>query len=98
MDYLTRIAAAESKLAIANFLGDKKMRGEAIQAIHKAKLEYRIMSKDSKSDGAIYASTKPNWTEEEWREFNRRSRERERELSKAASAGLFLTAADLHDE
>lgn len=56
------------------------------------------MSKDSKSDGAIYASTKPNWTEEEWREFNRRSREMERELSKAASAGLFLTAADLHDE
>ena len=41
MDYLTRIAAAESKLAIANFLGDKKMRGEAIQAINKAKLEYR---------------------------------------------------------
>lgn len=41
MDYLTRIAAAESKLAIANFLGDKKMRGEAIQVIHKAKLEYR---------------------------------------------------------
>lgn len=41
MDYLTRIAAAESKLAIANFLGDEKMRGEAIQAINKAKLEYR---------------------------------------------------------
>lgn len=41
MDYLTSIAAAESKLAIANFLGDKKMRGEAIRAIHKAKLEYR---------------------------------------------------------
>ena len=41
MDYLTRIAAAESKLAIANFLGDKKMRGEAIQAINKARLGYR---------------------------------------------------------
>lgn len=56
------------------------------------------MSKDSKSDGAIYASTKPNWTDEEWREFNRRSREMEQELSKAASTGLFLTAADLREE
>lgn len=56
------------------------------------------MSKDSKLDGVIYASTKPNWTEEEWREFNRRSREMEQELSKAARAGLFLTAADLRDE
>lgn len=34
----------------------------------------------------------------EWREFNRRSRQMERELAKAASAGLFLTAADLRDE
>lgn len=41
MSYLSAIAAAESKLAIANFLGDKKMRGEAIAAIHKAKLELR---------------------------------------------------------
>ncbi len=41
MDFLKDIAAAESKLAIANFIGDKKMRGEAIQAIHKAKLEMR---------------------------------------------------------
>lgn len=41
INYLSQIAAAESKLAIANFLGDKKMRGEAIQAIHKAKLEMR---------------------------------------------------------
>lgn len=56
------------------------------------------MSKDSKSDGAIYASTKPNWIVEEWREFNRLSREMERELAKAASAGLFLTAADLREE
>lgn len=37
-------------------------------------------------------------TKEEWREFNRRSREMEQELTKAASAGLFLTAADLRDE
>lgn len=56
------------------------------------------MSKDSKPDGAIYVSNKPNWTDEEWREFNRRSREMEQELSKAASVGLFLTAADLYDE
>lgn len=55
------------------------------------------MLKDE-SDGAIYARTKPNWTDEEWREFNRRSREMEKELTKAASAGLFLTAADLRDE
>lgn len=41
INYLSQIAAAESKLAIANFLGDKKMRGEAMQAIHKAKLEMR---------------------------------------------------------
>jgi len=41
LNYLSQIAAAESKLAIANFLGDKKMRGEAMQAIHKAKLEMR---------------------------------------------------------
>lgn len=41
MDFLKNIAAAENKLVIANFLGDKKMKGEAIQAIHKAKLEYR---------------------------------------------------------
>lgn len=41
MDYLTKIAAAESKLAIANFIGCKKMKGEAVQAIHKAKLELR---------------------------------------------------------
>nr|DAD80294.1 MAG TPA: Kil protein [Caudovirales sp. ctTqA28] len=41
LNYLSKIAAAESKLAIANFLGDKKMRGEAMQAIHKAKLELR---------------------------------------------------------
>lgn len=37
-------------------------------------------------------------TKEEWREFNRRSRKMEQELAKAASAGLFLTAADLRDE
>ena len=37
-------------------------------------------------------------TKEEWREFNRRSRRMEQELTKAASAGLFLTAADLRDE
>lgn len=41
MDFLKNIAAAENKLVIANFLGDKKMKGEAIQAIHKAKLGYR---------------------------------------------------------
>lgn len=41
LTYLSQIAAAESKLAIANFLGDKKMRGEALSAINKAKLEYR---------------------------------------------------------
>ncbi|GGH32495.1 host cell division inhibitory peptide Kil [Klebsiella phage KL01] len=41
MSFLSIIAAAESKLAIANFLGDKKMKGEAIAAIHKAKLELR---------------------------------------------------------
>lgn len=41
MSYLSKIAAAESKLAIANFLGDKKMRGEAIASINKAKLELR---------------------------------------------------------
>lgn len=41
LTYLSQIAAAESKLAIANFLGDKKMRGEAMQAIHKAKLGMR---------------------------------------------------------
>ena len=41
LTYLSQIAAAESKLAIANFLGDKKMRGEAMRAIHKAKLELR---------------------------------------------------------
>ena len=41
MDYLTKIAAAESKLAIANYIGDKRMKGEALQAINRAKLEYR---------------------------------------------------------
>ena len=41
LNYLSLIAAAESKLAIANFLGDKKMRGEALAAISKAKLEMR---------------------------------------------------------
>lgn len=41
LTYLSQIAAAESKLAIANFLGDKKMRGEAMQAIHRVKLEMR---------------------------------------------------------
>ncbi|QHJ80745.1 MAG: hypothetical protein [Bacteriophage sp.] len=41
MDFLKNIAAAENKLVIANFLSDKKMKGEAIQAIHKAKLELR---------------------------------------------------------
>lgn len=41
IDFLSKIAAAESKLAIANFIGNKKMRGEAIRAIHKAKLELR---------------------------------------------------------
>lgn len=56
------------------------------------------MSKDRVSDGAIYASTKPNWSKEEWEEFNRLSRQMEQELAKAASAGLFLTAADLRDE
>lgn len=45
MSYLTKIAAAESKLAIANYLGDKKMRGEAIAAIHKAKLEMKAYVK-----------------------------------------------------
>lgn len=37
-------------------------------------------------------------TDEEVREFNERNRSMERELSKAASAGLFLTADDLRDE
>lgn len=41
LTYLSQIAAAESKLAIANFLGCKKMRGEAVQAIQKVKLEMR---------------------------------------------------------
>lgn len=37
-------------------------------------------------------------TDEEVRQFNERSRQMERELNKAASAGLFLTAADLREE
>lgn len=37
-------------------------------------------------------------TDEEMEEFNKQSRKMERELSKAAEAGLFLTAADLRDE
>lgn len=37
-------------------------------------------------------------TEEEVRQFNERSRRMEQELTKSASAGLFLTAADLRDE
>lgn len=37
-------------------------------------------------------------TDEEVRQFNERSGQMERELNKAASAGLFLTAADLQDE
>lgn len=37
-------------------------------------------------------------TDEEVRQFNERSRQMEHELNKAASAGLFLTAADLQDE
>lgn len=41
LNYLSLIAAAESKLAVANFLGDKKMRGEALAAISKTKLEMR---------------------------------------------------------
>lgn len=41
MTFLQKILAAENKLVIANFLHDKKMRGEAIQAINKAKLEVR---------------------------------------------------------
>ena len=37
------------------------------------------------------------FTGEELVVFNKRSREMERELSKAAEAGLFLTAKDLSD-
>ncbi|QGH45124.1 hypothetical protein [Ralstonia phage Reminis] len=37
------------------------------------------------------------FTDEELREFNKRSRQMEKELSKAAEAGLFLTAADLDE-
>lgn len=38
------------------------------------------------------------FTEEEIRECIKAQRKQEQELTKAASAGLFLTAADLRDE
>lgn len=41
VNYLSIIAALETKLAIANFIGDLKMKGEAITAINKAKLDMR---------------------------------------------------------
>lgn len=42
--------------------------------------------------------TARDWTDEQIRECTRIQRQREQELAKAASAGLFLTAADLRDE
>lgn len=41
VNYLSLIAAAESKLAIANFIDDKQMKGQAIATINKLKLEMR---------------------------------------------------------
>lgn len=38
-----------------------------------------------------------SFTEEEMREFMERQRKIERELNRAAEAGLFLTAADLNE-
>lgn len=40
-NFLSLIAAAESKLAIANYIDDKKMRGEAIITIDKLKRDMR---------------------------------------------------------
>lgn len=42
--------------------------------------------------------TTRDWTDEQIRECIRIQRQQEQELTKAASAGLFLTAADLRDE
>lgn len=40
-NYLSEIAAQESKLAIARFLDDKRMKGEALIELNRLKREMR---------------------------------------------------------